>query len=142
MRHLKPLALLLPTLLAACASTPDAPAGPADFTPVATTPAPHARLYADCIGQAATNGTYGRAHDPDTEIVQFTCTGAPARAFYDALAARSAEVASEVVANGRIFRSTNRIIANLLGADHCSTDGAGDYRCSLSFNAGEFLRPQ
>ncbi|WP_343793183.1 hypothetical protein [Brevundimonas kwangchunensis] len=141
MRHLKPLALLLPALLAACASTPYAPTGPADFSPIATTPAPHARLYADCIGQAATAGTYGRAHDADTEMVQFTCTGAPARAFYDALAARSAEVGSEVVANGRTFRSTNRIIANLFGADHCSTGGAGDYRCSLSFNAGEFLKP-
>ena len=126
--------------LAACATAPEAVTGPADFVPIPAEPnPPQAKLYADCIGQAAGAGTYVRAHDASTELLLFTCTGAPARAFYDGLAAHSAKVGSEAVHNGRTFRSTNPVQRNLFGVDYCSTDGADDYRCVVTLNAGSFL---
>lgn len=141
MRHTLILAAPL-LLVAACAHAPQtASPVPPDFSPVATSDAPRARLYADCIAQSATVGSYGRAHDPDTELVLFTCTGAPARAFYDGLADWSARVGSEAVNGGRTFRSTNPVRRDLFGVDYCSTDGAGDYRCVITLNAGAFLTP-
>lgn len=128
-------------LLSACAHAPETPVGPANFAPVSTTEAPRARLYADCIAQAVANGAYGRAHDADTELVLFTCTGMAARAFYDGLADWSARVGSEAISGGRTFRSTNPVRRDLFGVDYCSTDGAGDHRCVISLNAGVFLTP-
>jgi hypothetical protein len=127
--------------LAACATAPaEASSLPPDYSLVATTPAPdNARLYANCLGQAAEAGAYARAHDDSTELILFTCTGIPARAFYDGLAARSAAVGSQFVSEGRTYRATNAVVRNLFGVDHCSTDSAEDYRCVVSFNAGAFL---
>lgn len=133
------LIVAVASLAAACAHAPEPAAGPPDFSAVATEPAPHARLYADCIAEAAAAGRYGRAHDDSTEMVVFTCTGATARAFYEALGPWSARVGSEARADGRTFRSTNPVRRDLFGVDICSTDGAGDYRCVISLNAGAFL---
>lgn len=127
--------------LTACAGVPDAPIGPPDYALIPVEPSPRAALYADCIAQATANRSYGRAHDRDTELVVFTCTGAPARAFYEGLAARSAEVGSEWTFDGRTWRSTNRVQRDLFGADWCSTDPQTGHRCVISLNAGAFLRP-
>lgn len=138
------LVLAVPVLLtaAACAHAPDTPPGPPDYAPVVTdATAPHARLYADCIAQSAAAGTYARAHQGDTELVLFTCTAAPARAFYDGLADWSARIGAEAVSDGQTFRSTNPVQRDLFGVDYCSTDGAGDYLCVISLNAGPFLAP-
>jgi len=124
----------------ACASVPEAPLGPPDYSAVATRPEPRARFYADCVAQAAASGTFAHAQDDDTSTILFTCTGAPARAFYDGLATRSAEIGSEFVSEGRTFRSTNRVIRDLFGVDYCSTGGPDDFQCVITLNAGDFLR--
>lgn len=134
------IAVLGALAITACAHAPEPVAGPPSYAAVAVESSPKARFYADCIGQAATGGTYGRAHDEDTEMVLFTCTGAPARAFYDALAGRSAEVGSETQSGSRTYRSTNAVQRDLFGVDYCFTD-AGEHSCVVSLNAGEFLRP-
>ena len=126
--------------VSACAHPNGIAAGPPNFTPVMTTAAPKARLYADCIAQAAANGTYGRAHDAETELVLFTCTGVPAKAFYDGLGVHSAAVGSERQLDGRILRSTNPVQRDMFGVDWCSTDGR-DHTCVVSLNAGNFLWP-
>lgn len=125
----------------ACASGPDAPAGPPDYSAVATLPpSPRARLYADCVAASVAAGTYAHAQNDDTDMVVFTCDGRPARAFYEGLAEHSAAVGSQFVHDGRTWRSTNRVERDLFGVDVCSTDGAADFRCSISLNAGGFLR--
>lgn len=126
--------------LAACAHAPEPAPGVKDYSPIAGEAAPpHARLYADCIAQATASGAYRRAHDPDTELILFTCTGAPARAFYDALEARSAAIGSRFTFEGRDYRSTEPVVSNLFGVDSCSVGSHGDARCVLTFNAGDFL---
>ena len=142
MRHPSATAATLPLLwvLAACASAPS-DEGPPDLTPIAGEPAnARAKLYADCVGQAATAGTYDRLRDPDTNLVRFTCSGEPARAFFEALGPRSAEIGSQWTAAGRTWRSTNTVRRNLFGVDYCSAGAAGDHQCVVVLNAGEFLR--
>jgi hypothetical protein len=132
-------ALVLTGLLGACAGAA-APPGPPDYAAIAGSQAgPRARLYADCIGQSVDLAAYDHVRDDDSELIRFTCEGAPARAFYDGLAARSAAIGSEWTHDGRTWRSTNKVQANLFGVDHCSFDGAAGYRCVVILNAGEFL---
>ena len=128
--------------LTACASTgggPAAPSGPP--TPIRTPgePAPaHASLYADCIAASASARTYEK--EPGVELLRLTCSGAPARAFYDALAVWSTTGAgSQIVAEGRTWRYTQKIERDPYGLDDCSTDGAGDYRCTITLSVGAFL---
>ncbi|RYG11190.1 MAG: hypothetical protein EON96_15605 [Caulobacteraceae bacterium] len=127
--------------LASCASlggAPEAPAGPPTVIRAAGEPAPpQARFYADCIAAAAIAGTYDK--EASANLLRFTCTGAPARAFYDGLAAWSATSGSEVVAEGRTWRYTQKIKANPFGLDDCSSDSVGDFRCTVTLNVGEFL---
>lgn len=131
---------VLGALASACASSPEAPAGPPDYTALTTGPAsPNARLYADCIGQAAGAGTYRQFIDDGDELILFTCTGAVARAFYDALASHSAEKDSQFVHDDRTVRSTAKIQRNLIGVDYCSVGASGDHQCVITFNAGDFL---
>jgi hypothetical protein len=111
-----------------------------DYAIVAGEAAPaRAALYADCLAQASTQRTYRRAHDADTELLLFTCSGAPARAFYEGLAAWSASIDSQFTAGGRTVRSTTKVRENLFGVDYCSTDGAGGYECVVTLNTGAFL---
>jgi len=126
--------------LTACASVPDMPAAPPDYAVVPTRPEPRAKLYADCIAQAATTRAFAHAQNEDTSMVLFTCTGSPARAFYDGLGTRSAVIGSEFVYEGRTFRSTNRVVRDLFGVDYCSTGGPDDFACVISLNVGDFLR--
>lgn len=133
-------ALAASIALAGCASMPEATiAGPPDYTPIQTQPHPRARLFVDCIAQATTAGTYGHAHDGDSDRLLFTCTGAQARAFYDGLAARSAAIGSEVQVDGRTFRTTEIVERDLFGVDYCSTGGAGDFTCVITLNTGAAL---
>lgn len=135
------IALAAAASLAACAHGQEAVEGPPDYTPIAGDPAPaNARYYADCIGQAAAARTYRRAADGGgDELILFTCTGAPARAFYDALGPWSARIDSAFEHDGRSYRSTAKVRANLFGVDSCSAAAGADHRCVITFNAGDFL---
>jgi hypothetical protein len=126
---------------AACAHAPDPATGPPDFAPIPTSAAPNARFYADCIGQAAAQGSYGRGFDDSTEMVLFTCTGPPAMNFYNALQTHSARIGSEVLRDGRTWRSTNPVQRNLFGVDYCWKDEADRHECVISLRTGEFIRP-
>lgn len=141
MIHTRNTAFLAATLaVTACASVPETTAAP-DYREIAGDPAPaHGKLYADCLAQGAQTGRYRRADDGGgEELLLFTCDGDVARAFFDALAPWSAEIGSEVVAEGRTFRSTLKVQRGLFGVDYCSAAGGTDHRCVLSFNAGDFL---
>ncbi len=123
-----------------CATTPDRGAvSTPDYTPVVTQPHPRAALYVDCIAQATTAGAYGYAETDGNVRLVFTCTGAPARAFYDGLAARSAAIGSEFQAGGRTLRTTEVVERDMFGVDYCSTGGPGDFRCIVSLNTGAAL---
>jgi len=117
----------------------DAPVGPPTVIRTPGEPAPpHAKLYADCLAASAAAGTYEK--EPGIEMLRLTCAGAPAHAFYDALASWTATGGGcEIVAEGRTWRYTQKIERNPYGLDDCSTDGAGDYRCTISLNVGTFL---
>lgn len=142
MRRIPPFtSVILLVGLTACAHAPEAAPTAPDHTPIAGEPAPpNARLYADCIGQAATSGTFRRAADGGgDELILFTCTGAPARAFYDALGPWSARIGSAFDHEGRSYRSTAKVVANMFGVDSCSAISGTDHRCVITFNAGDFL---
>ncbi len=126
--------------LGACASTPDPVIAP-DYRELVGEPASaHARLYADCLKQAAETGSYRQALDGGgDELLLLTCTGLPAAAFYTALGPWSATIGSEFQDDGRTYRSTARVQRNLFGVDHCSAADDADHRFVLSFNAGDFL---
>lgn len=125
--------------IAACASVADLPPGPPNYAVIITRSESRAALYADCIAAATATGDYAVGQEGDSTLILFTCHGAPARAFYDGLATRSAAIGSEVVTQGRTLRSTDLVQRDLFGVDYCSTDGAGEYDCTISLNAGEFL---
>lgn len=135
-----PACLAAASVLTACASTgvAAAPAGPPTVIRTPGEPAPpHARLYADCLAASAAAGTYVK--EPGVELLRLTCTGAPARAFYDALALWSTTEGSQIVAEGRTWRYTQKIERDPYGLDDCSTDGNGDYRCAITLTVGAFL---
>lgn len=140
---LRPLlaALALGAALSACAHAPEPVEGPPDYAPPATQPAgPHAGLYADCIGQAAGAGAFGQVIDGGEELLLFTCSGAVAAAFYEALGPHSERMDSAFAHDGRAYRSTAKVERDLIGVDHCSVAAEGrDPRCVLTFNAGDFL---
>lgn len=139
MRHAPTPAVLVCALaLTACAGGPT-PSDPPDFSPIAATPSAQARLYADCIAQAAQRGRYGHAYD-EVHVVIFTCDGEPARAFFDALGSWAAAQNSEVIEGDRTIRSTTRIERDLFAADYC--EARGDVAtCSISLRTGEFAQP-
>lgn len=129
----RPLPMILP--LVACAGHVPPTAAP-DYKPVATDAAPpQAALYGDCLADAIAKHRIARATDPDTTLLVFTCTGAPAKAFFDGLAAWSARIHSEFTREGRTYRSTQRVRHDLFGADYCSADA-----CVITLNVGEFVR--
>ncbi|WGM47413.1 hypothetical protein KOAAANKH_02290 [Brevundimonas sp. NIBR10] len=138
-----PLATCLAAALSttACASMggeSDGPPGEPDLARSAGEPAPpQAAFYADCIAAAAATKSYVK--EPGENFLRFTCTGRVARAFYDALGPWSASQGSEYVVAGRTERFGQRLVENTVGIDSCSTDGTGDYRCTVVLNVGEFL---
>lgn len=141
-RTARALALLsIAGLMTACAhSTATGPVAP-DYSPIVGDPAPpNARFYADCIRQAAASGNFRRASDGGgDELILFTCTGVPARAFWDALGPWSARLNSAFDHEGRTYRSTAKVVANMFGVDSCSAAADADHQCVVTFNAGDFL---
>lgn len=135
-------AAVLLVALTACAHAPEAAPIAPDYSPIAGDPAPpNARYCADCIGQAASTGSFRRASDGGgDELILFTCTGAPARAFYDALGPWSVRLDTGFLHDGRSYRSTAKVQANMFGVDSCSVNASdADPRCVITFNAGDFL---
>jgi hypothetical protein len=142
MRHFARFAAAAALLsAAACAHAPDAASVAADYTPLVAQPTgPHARLYAECIQQAAGSGAYRQVIDGGDELLLFTCEGPIAARFWEALATHSATMDSGWERDGRRYRSTAKVQRNLIGVDYCTVDAAGgDARCILTFNAGDFL---
>ncbi|MBC7769019.1 MAG: hypothetical protein H7124_09550 [Phycisphaerales bacterium] len=131
--------LMAAVLLTGCATSADTPAGPPSLEIAAGQPAPaQARFYADCIVQAAAARTYDR----EQNVIRFHCDGAPARAFFDGLEAWSAEVGSEIVADGRTWRFSTPIRENPSFVDFCRRGGEADaarHECTVVLNVGEFL---
>ena len=125
----------------ACAHAPEALPGPPDYGPLPQqATGPHARLYADCIRQAAEGGAYRQVIDGGEELLLFTCEGPIAGRFWDALATHSAAMDTGWEQDGRRYRSTARVQRNLIGVDYCTVDASDDdARCVLTFNAGDFL---
>lgn len=63
------VAVVLLVALGASAHTPDAVATAPDYAPITNDPAPpNARLYADCIDQAAASGDFRRASDGGGDV--------------------------------------------------------------------------
>lgn len=134
---MRPLCLVL--VVSACAGSRPAPATTPDYRPIIGGPPPaRAKLYVDCLTDATAQHRVGHARDPDTSLLLFTCTGEPARAFYDGLAEWSAKIGSEFQHAARTYRSTARVRKNLFGVDYCSTDGT-QHECVITLNAGEFV---
>ena len=132
---LKPVGVLV--VLVACGHKP-APITNPDFSPIATKSSARGTLYADCLAEAIANQRYGHAQDGSTHVLQFTCTAAPARAFFEGLGGWANTQRSEAKADGKVFRSTNRVRKNLFGVDYCASDGAL-YECVITLNVGEFV---
>ena len=127
--------------LGACASGAKAPVV-VDFSELAGRPAPaRGLLYVSCMNQAADAGTFRQVSDSEsTTLLLLDCDGIPARAFYEALGPWSSSIGSQFQSEGRTYRSTAKVVQNLFGVDYCSVGIASDYRCTLSFNAGDFLK--
>ena len=133
MRTLIAIALVA---LSACATPPTPLLGPPTFDIAPGLPAPRGRFYGDCITQSTTAHTFDR----ENGLIRFHCTGAPAQAFFDALASYSASVGSEYHASGLTWRVTSKLERNPDGLDFCThADAGGAYGCTLIFNAGAFV---
>lgn len=124
-------------LLAACASTPDAaPSGPPQLVEAPGQPAPpQARLYADCITQAAERNSYDR----EANVLRFRCTGEPAQRFFDGLGAWSARIGSEYDSADATWRFSTTIRENPSLTDFCRRTIHAQYDCTVVLNVGEFL---
>jgi hypothetical protein len=134
------VASLVIALAGACAHSPDAaaPVGPPSLAVAPGLPATaQAKFYADCIAASAAARDYDLESDGKT--LRFKCSGSAAKAFYEGLGPWSARIGSELTGDGRIWRFTVKLQKNPDGIDHCSTDGAGDYRCVIVLNTGDFV---
>lgn len=122
--------------LAACASTPDLPAGPPSLVEgMGSAPPAQAKFYTDCITFAAARGNVDRVGN----TLRYRCGGPPAQAFYEGLAAFSAEIGSEYQGEGRTYRVTQKLQSDLGGVDFCFRDAAGAYGCTVVLNVGAYL---
>jgi hypothetical protein len=127
--------------LSACANTPAPPpfaAAPDLSEPAASAAPAKTVLYTDCIAQAISSDKVAHLADADTKLVRFTCSGAPAQRFYEALAVLGDQAVSVWQADGRTYRATAKVKKSLFGADYCST-GAGGAVCHIVLNTGSFL---
>lgn len=136
------LACVLAALaLSACAGTPAAPpfVAAADLSePVARAAPAKTVLYTDCIAQAISSDKVSHLAQADTKLIRFTCSGAPAQRFHEALAVLGDQAGSVWQADGRTYRATAKAKESLFGVDYCST-GAGGAVCHIVLNAGPFL---
>jgi len=132
-------ALMFAMLLAGCATSAEAPAGPAslEITPGLQAPA-QAQFYVDCIAQASE----ARSYDREGNVIRFHCDGAPAQRFFNGLAAWSAQAGSEISNDGSVWRFTSPMRQNPSFLDFCRRDGDGEtarHSCTVVLNVGEFL---
>jgi hypothetical protein len=125
----------------ACTSTPlPGKASAPDFSEIAPmAPPARAVLYTDCIAQAISRPAVARQARDGAELLRFTCTGAPALRFYEALAVPSQAKVSTWEADGRTYRATVEIKRDLFGADYCSVGASNDAVCQIVLNTGPFL---
>ena len=134
-------ATLFLLVLSACATVHAPQAGPPSLVAAVGQPAPaQARYYADCIAQA----TQTQSYDRENNWLRFHCTGAPAAAFYNALADWSAAHNSQLAGEGRTWRFTERPQHDPSGLDSCwrSASDATQYGCTVVLNVGDFLSQQ
>jgi hypothetical protein len=141
MDRYRPVAgVALAAALAGCATRAKLDAAP-DLEVEAGAPAPpQAHLYADCIAGAIRDGRLDAVRQGETRLLRFTCAGAPAAAFFAALAPWSARIGSEWSRDGRLWRSTAKVRHDLFGVDYCSARADGtDAACAVTLNVGGFL---
>lgn len=100
---------------------------------------PRSVLYTDCLAQAIDRPAVARLSRDGAELLRFTCTGAPAQRFYEALAVLGDEAVTVWQENGRTFRATVKVKEGLFGVDYCSKGTANDAICQLVLNTGPFL---
>lgn len=124
-------ALLLLSLLplAACAH---AAAGPSAPDPTPEPPNARARLYGDCLGQAARAGSYDRLG----RYLRLTCTAAPAEALFAAMETYARSRGNLSVVDGVETRGLTSTTVN----DRCwrRADGTS---CLIVLPVGAFLDP-
>jgi hypothetical protein len=143
MRRLSGLVLILAAAaVSACSTSPKPMSSPPptpDFSEPQALPAPgKSILYTDCIEQAIDRSAVARVSGEGVELLRFTCSGAPAQRFYEALGVPGGAAGSSWTDGGRTFRSTLAIRESLFGADYCST-GPGGATCQIHLNTGPFL---
>jgi hypothetical protein len=113
---------------------------PAPFAHAQPAPAPaNARFYADCFADSTANKSYDR----NGAYLRFTCYGAAAQAFYEALGPWSGPKGWERTVDGMTYRFTAAVKKDDSGSgvDRCWHAPAGNpvYGCLLVFPAGKFI---
>ncbi len=125
-------AIALAALALTAATAPQAQAQPA--------PAPaNAKFYADCLADSIASKSYDR----NGAYLRFTCYGAAAQAFYEALGPWSGPKGWERTTGGMSYRFTAEVKKEDSGSgvDRCWQAPAGNpaYGCLLVFPAGKFI---
>jgi len=139
---MKPAFVLSAALvLSACAgAVPSPPPAAPDFSEITPMAAPaRTVLYTDCLAQAIERPAVARLSRDGAELLRFTCTGAPAQRFYEALGALEDGSVSIWKDAERTFRASAVVKEDLFGVDYCSTSPANDPVCQIVLNAGAFL---
>lgn len=139
---MKPAFVLSAALvLSACAgAVPSPPPAAPDFSEITPMAAPaRTVLYTDCLAQAIERPAVARLSRDGAELLRFTCTGAPAQRFYEALGALEDGAVSIWKDAERTFRASAVVKEDLFGVDYCSTSPANDPVCQIVLNAGAFL---
>lgn len=131
--------------LAGCASTPVSPPPPPPPPPVLSAipaqPLPaKSVLYTDCIAQAIGQSSVALLADDGAQLLEFTCTGAPAQRFFEALSVMGEAAGSVWTEGAKTYRATAKVQKDLFGVDYCSASAtAGSARCHIVLNTGPFL---
>lgn len=139
---MKPAFVLSAALvLSACAgAVPSPPPAAPDFSEITPMAAPaRTVLYTDCLAQAIERPAVARLSRDGAELLRFTCTGAPAQRFYEALGALEDGSVSIWKDAERTFRASAVVKEDLFGVDYCSTSPANDPVCQIVLNTGAFL---
>ena len=128
-------------VLSACAgAVPSPPPAAPDFSEITPMAAPaRTVLYTDCLAQAIERPAVARLSRDGAELLRFTCTGAPAQRFYEALGALEDGAVSIWKDAERTFRASAVVKEDLFGVDYCSTSPANDPVCQIVLNTGAFL---
>lgn len=138
------LAAALALALGACAGTPASPPPPPpppNFSAIPAKPLPaKSVLYTDCLAQAIGQSSVAMLADEGAQLLEFTCTGAPAQRFFEALSVMGEAAGSVWTEGTKTYRATAKVQKDLFGVDYCSaTAAAGSASCHIVLNAGSFL---